>query len=457
MDSSRVVTSTLAAFLLLALCLPLLAAESVAKHSLKSRHQIGEQTRVQVSLQVGGDLKLVNDGKATSLPMSVVARLKYDELLRGLDKQGQPSRSVRYYDDAQAVIKVDKGGQRPALEADHRLIMADKSPQTSPLLYCPSSALSREELDLIDVPGGSLLVDELLPNEPVAFGDSWKLDDQVLANLLCLDAVSWSEVTSTLGEIKDGKAEIAAAGSLNGAVGGIATEIELKAKYRFDLVHHRVTFLAMLIKEKRAVGHVGPGLDTVAKLLMSITPIRASKFLTREVIAKLPEEPAPEASELGYSAVSGQFRFQYDRRWFLTSDDEKLTILRLLDRGELVAQCNITLLPGTKKSPTTLAEFQKDVQASLGKSFGQFVHATQSNSQSGYLVYRVVARGEVSQLPIEWIYYLIQELNGRRVTLAFTYEQQLAERFANADRALVRQLRITKLPTPTASKPVTQQ
>lgn len=456
MVSSRVVTTALPAFLLLVLPLPLLAADSATKHSLKSRHQVGEQSRVQVALQVGGDLKLVSDGEATDLPMSVIANLKYDERIRALDQQGRPSRSVRYYDDARAVIKVDTGGQRPALDASHRLILVDRPSQSAPLLYCPTSALSREELDLIDVPGGSLLLDELLPDEPVAFGESWKLDDQALAKLLCLDAVSWSEVTSTLGELKDGKAEIAAAGTLNGAIGGVATEIELKAKYRFDLVHRQVTFLALLIKEKRAVGHVGPGLDTVAKLIMSITPIKSSKYLSRQVVAKLPDRSA-DASELAYSAVSGQFRFQYDRRWYLTSDDAKLTILRLLDRGELVAQCNISLLPGTKKSPTTLAEFQKDVQTSLGKSFGQFTHASQSNNDAGYLVYRVVARGEVSQLPIEWIYYLIQEPMGRRVTLAFTYEQPLAERFANADRPLVRQLRITEPPTPTAAKPVTQQ
>ena len=42
-----------------------------------------------------------------------------------------------------------------------------------------------------------------------------------------------------LGQITDGVAEIAAAGTVNGAVGGVATEIELKAKYRFDISSRR--------------------------------------------------------------------------------------------------------------------------------------------------------------------------------------------------------------------------
>ncbi len=457
MDSSRPIRAMIPLLFVLAAPLPLLAANSDIKHTLKARHRQGELTRVEVALQVGGDLKLINNGKATLLPMSVIANLKYDEQIRALDERGRPCRSVRYYDDVRAVIKVDTGGQQPTLDASRRLIVVDKPTQGAPLLYCSTAPLSREELDLIDVPGSSLLLDELLPDEPVAFGESWKLDDQTLARLLCLDAVSWSDVTSTLGQIKDGVVQIAAAGSLDGAVGGIATQIELKAKYRFDLVHRRVTFLALLIKEKRAIGHVGPGLDTVAKLIVSIRPIKSSQTLRPDVVAKVPDAPPPESGQLGYSAASGQFEFQYDRRWFLTAADAKLTVLRLMDRGQLVAQCNISLLPGTKKSPTTLAEFQKDVQTSLGKAFGQFTHASQSASEAGNSVYRVVVRGQVSELPIEWIYYLIQDPKGRRLTLAFTYEQELAQRFAQADRPLVRQLRITEPPVPTAAKPVAQQ
>jgi hypothetical protein len=457
MDFRRTVRRASLAFLLFAAPGLVLAAETGTKHSLKSRHQVGETTRVEFALQVGGDLKFVTEGKTKDIPMSVIANLRYDEQWLSLDRVGHPNRSLRYYDDTRAVIKVDQGGQKPTLDPSHRLIAVDKPADAPPILYCPTAPLTREELDLIETPGTSLLVDELLPADPVAFGDTWKLADDTLAGLLCLDAVSWSEVTSVLGEIKDGVAEIAAAGTVNGAVGGIATEIELKAKYRFDLARHRVVFLAMLVKEKRAVGHVGPGLDTVAKLIVTMKPIEASQYLTPQVVARASAKIAPELTQLSHAAMSGEYQFRYDRRWQLTSDDKKLTVLRLLDRGELVAQCNISLLPGDKKTPVTLAEFQRDVQTSLGKSFAQFTSAGESTSDSGDTVLRVVARGTVSELPIEWIYYLIQQPGGKRVTLAFTYEQDLGERFAQADRQLVRQLRFTDPPAPTAAKPVEQR
>jgi hypothetical protein len=124
----------------------------------------------------------------------------------------------------------------------------------------------------------------------------------------------------------------------------------------------------------------------------------------------------------------------------------------LIDRGELVAQCNISALPSATKTMPTLAGFQQDVQQSLGKNFGQFLSAAEQKSEAGYVIYRLVARGTVSDLPVQWIYYLVVDRSGQRVSLAFTFEQQLAERFGQADRALVAQLRLTTPPAPTTAR-----
>ena len=280
----------------------------------------------------------------------------------------------------------------------HRLIAVDKSGTAAPMLYCPREPLGREELDLIDVPGNSLLLDRMLPAEPVAQGESWKISDQALAELLGLEAVSWTDVESMLGEITEGVAIISAGGSLSGAVGGVSTDIEMKAKYKFDLARRRITYFALLIKEKRAVGHIGPGLDTVAKLIMVINPLASSRHLSPELVEKFGAEKAGSRPALRYTAVSGQFRLDYDRRWYLTAEDPKLAIMRLLDRGELVAQCNVSALPSASKAPPTLAEFQHDIEQSLGKNFGQFVQASQDTTKSGYSVLRVVARGVVAQI-----------------------------------------------------------
>ncbi len=451
MDSSRSVCRfVLSALGVFAVASHLLAADG-EKHSLVSERQAGSLTRVDIALQVGGDLKLVTEGKPRNLPMSVVANVKYDEHLLTVDAENQPRRAIRYYDDARAVIKVEQGGEKPAISEARRLVVAEKPVKAAAVLFCPTGGLSREELDLIDVPANSLVIDRLLPGKSVALGESWKQTDQTLADLLGLEAVSWSDVQSLLNHVADGLAEITTSGSVSGAIGGVSTEIEIKAKYRFDLTAKRITYLAMLIKEKRAVGLIGPGLDTTAKLIVKINDLKESERLTPEVLRKA-RELTPEVSQLIYTSRGGHFRFLYDRRWFLTSDDSKLAVFRLLDRGELVAQCNISAVPADSSQGVNLAEFQKDVQSSLGKNFGQFINASQSTSDAGYKILRVVVHGNVSKLPIEWVYYLIADDHGQRVSMAFTLEESLVDRFAQADRALVNAVQLPLAGKPTAAK-----
>lgn len=456
MDSRRTVALFSLLLLLIGAANPAgAAAQTGEKHLLSAQHRAGELARVQIALQVGGDLKLVDSqGKASDLPMSVVANLAYDEATLAVAPDGKPSRSARYYDDVRAVIKIAKGGEKPTLDISRRLIMAARKPDEAAQLYCPTSPLKREELDLIDVPGSSLVFDDVLPAEPVAKGESWKVTDKTLAALLSLDAVSWCDASGILGDITaEGVGDIAVGGTINAAVAGIGTEIELKIKIKFDTKARQIRQFAMLVKENRAVGHIGPGLDTVAKVIVNVSPIPHSQHLTAAVLEKLPAEAPAEVLALGHEPRGGQYRMQYDRRWFVTEDEPKLTVLRLVDRGELVAQCNISPLPKLEK-PIPLAEYQRDVERSLGKSFGKFVSAGQTINEAGYAVFRVVVHGEVGGLPIEWIYYLVQDRSGRRVSLAFTLEQSLSERFAETDRELVATIALTDPPTPTAAKPV---
>ncbi len=450
MDSPR---AALRLFVFLAASLAtarLTLAEPAEQYLLKVEHAPRELTQVEISLSVGGDLRLAAEGRHKNLPMSVVAAIKYDECLLEGGALHEPSRSARYYHEASAAIKVDKGGEKPALSDEKRLILVDL-PAKGPALIFAEALLTRQELDLIDVPGNTLAFDRLLPGDAVKVGDSWKLPDAAMAVMLGLDAVSSSEVKCTLGAVDGGQADIGAVGSVSGAVGGVATEIEIKARYKFDLSQKRVTQLAMLIKEKRSIGHIGPGLDTVAKLVVRISPISGSESLESRLGEAKIARPSPEAGQLTYTSPAG-FGFTYDRRWFLTTEDPKLAVFRLLDRGELIAQCNVSAIAGSKTQQPTLAAFQRDVQTSLGKNFGQFSGASQYTGPLGYSVLKVTVRGTVSKLPIDWIYYLVSDDQGHRVTLAFTLEESLADRFADADRELVGGIRLNQ-PALTARRP----
>ena len=85
---------------------------------------------------------------------------------------------------------------------------------------------------------------------------------------------------------------------------------------------------------------------------------------------KSPQEYLPLALE----SAAGQFTVQCDRRWHQMNDDPKLLGLRFVDRGDLVAQCNVAVVDKAEPGKhIDLSKFQQEIQQKLGDNFGQFV------------------------------------------------------------------------------------
>jgi len=417
------------------------------KHRLESSRKPGDAAAVRVELEVGGELKVVADGKVKPLKMNVAAKLAYEEKLLGTSAENPArARYARHYDLADAKIKIEAGEVSPQLRDERRLIVVDAAADQT-LLFSPQGPLTREELDLLDVPGNSVWLEDLLPAKPVAIGDQWRHSDQLVASLLGLDAVSQSDVTSELKMIDAENARCELAGQVHGAVGGVATEITLKAKYRFNLKQRRVAWAGLLIKEKRSVGHVATGLDVVAKMQISISPGANPKHLTANLLRRISLDSPAQPITLECQSPTGKFAFQHGRGWHVMNDAGEVLTLRFVDRGELVAQCNVSAPPDIEpgKQPT-LAAFQKEIQNGLDKNFGQFVQASESVNSVGHVIYRVVAEGKVSDLPIQWRYYLVTDDQGRQAVFAFTLESELAAQLGDADQELIASLEFADRP-----------
>jgi hypothetical protein len=431
---------------------PTLAAET---YELVSQPTAGQTVRVEVQLDVGGDLTLAEDAKVRTLKMSVSGKLAYDEKLLLADRSLR--RSVRYYDQAAAVIKIDEGGVEPRLAKERRMVVAETAGGRV-TLFSPAGPLTRPELDLIDVPANSLILDSLLPSRAVGIGDRWQLADDMVAGLLGLDAVSQSNVECELKEVAGPRAKLELAGRVLGAVGGVGTEIEVKGKYRYDFEMRRVTGLGLLVKERRSIGHVTTGLDVVAKLQLALGPAGDNKHLTDAKLARQDLSPRPDSLLLRCESPTKKFTILHSRDWHLMTDSGELLALRLVDRGELVAQCNVSVLPDVRPGHIpSLAKFQQDLRRSLDKSFDNFVEASESTNSAGYRVMRVVVEGQISDLPLHWHYYLVTDEAGHAAVLAFTVENELVPRLAEADGELVASLRFTSAPDETvpitASRP----
>jgi hypothetical protein len=406
-------------------------------YALQSARHRGDLDRVQVLLEVGGELKFKPGvQKAEPVKMTVAARLAYHEkLIQRASRQDRVTRAIRYYEDATAELKIGDKEFRPALRQQRRLVAVSVD-RGGPVLFSPAGSLMREEVDLIDVPGCSALVDQLLPDRAVAPGDRWKHEDQLMAGLLGLEEVRQNSAQTVLDSVVDGIARMQLSGHVEGVVDGAATQIELKGKYHFDTQTKRIIWFGLLIKENREPGDVASGLDVVARLQMQIATLEQSEQLTEAKLQGLSLEPTPQRTQLIHRSADPAWHMTHDRSWYLTADDPVLVIFQLLDQGQRIAQCNIS--PRARGKGVTLEQFQDQIRSSLDKHFGQFVEAGESINPSQCHVLRVVVRGEVSDLPIQWYYYLVSNDQGRQVVFTFTVANESISRFDAADQKLVR-------------------
>ncbi len=431
---SRVAAALLASGLLV---LNARCGEASQQYLLRAEPEVNQVRTVKAVLEVRGTLKLNADGKqVTSLPLKVRGDLLYRERILELGDQAV-RRDARYYETARASIQVGEGNRENLLRENRRLVVAQSAPEETHL-FSPHGPLTRDELELIDVHGNSLLLDQLLPDREVASGETWNHADELVAGLFGLDVVHTNETKSTLRKVDDGVAVIDMQGTVRGAVAGVSSDMELKAVYNFNLAERRVSWFAASIQESRAVGHAQPGFDVTARLRLVSAAGKPDTGLSETALAPLNLNADDSSLLLEFTSNAGGFHFLHDRQWRLMVDRHDVSIMRRIDRGDLIAQCNISSLSNLKAGQQLeLGALQADVERALGDNFGEFVEANQTTTASGVRVLRTVAAGAVSELPIQWTYYHFSDSTGRQLSLVFTMDVQHAERFANNDAVIV--------------------
>ena len=423
---------------ILAGLLILASAEVTADEStvtLKARNQQGELTKVQAVVELSGELKLNPDGKKlTKLPLKGTGDLVYEERLVAIGNADQPRTDVRHYQAAEARFVVGDSPLTTKLSDDRRLIgVSTRKSQST--VYSPLGPLSKDELELIDIQGSSTLFHRLLPEKDVEPGEKWTLSDETVAMLLRWDVVTENKLECTFKRVEEGVAQCEISGTASGSTSGISSDVDVNAKYNFDLSQKRVSWLAMSLHEIRAVGHAEPGFDVTARIRVVVQPLESSVELADDVVSSLPLDGEEAATYLTHVAADGALQMILPRSWKVMVDRHDVTILRFIDRGEMIAQCNLSKL--TDAAPDkllTMESFQSDIQRSLDKNFGEFVDARQFKTERGLRALRVVASGVASDLPIQWIYYHVTDDAGHQAAIVFTLDAKLVERFGGEDQ-----------------------
>jgi hypothetical protein len=423
-------------------------------------------SRVTVELRVAGDLfaTAAPDSEPVRQPIALAASFDFSE--RAAAAAG-PRGVARRYRTATATI--DSAGRqtrrRLASDAAELLVALEG---TTPIPYLATGFLAREEVELLEVPFDPLLADGLRPAEVVALADSWTIDADLAAGLLAIDAIESGSLQATLEDVAAGAARIKLSGTIVGGVDGVPTRLEVKgiatapatapepaAGWRID---GRVTDLEVTIAERREAGWVSPGLEVEATVVMhrSAADDRATadseSTADHSALAERPvDRPQGEGrpGAVWHRHPGGRYAIVLDARWRVVEDGPEGLVMRLVDRGALLAQCSILALPRTKAdSPPSEETVRADVRRSLAGQFGRFVDSEAVSRDGGTRVVRVVADGSADERPFRWIHHVLTGPAGHGVAVTVMLEPALADRFAAADRQLAAGLLI--LPDPPA-------
>jgi hypothetical protein len=231
-----------------------------------------------------------------------------------------------------------------------------------------------------------------------------------------------------------------------GATAGSSGKVDLHGWYLFDLKAKLLTHAEIEQSEERTVGPISPGLKVSAKTVVARAASSDSESLTQEAVSAVPLDPPVALTRLQFHAP-WNIELTHDRDWHIFQQNPQIAVLRLIDQGSLIAQCNLTPIraaaPGQHVS---VNQFQDDIRTSLGPRFKSIEKSEQIPTEDGRFLYRVAVAGEANKSPITWIYYLCAAPNGSQTSSVFAVDSSLTKRLGDRDLEMMKSLKFTDSP-----------
>ena len=396
------------------------------------------------------------NGKTSEHPLQAVAAFRYRE--RRLPPGGRDAeslRALREFELATMQTRVANHDTGIDLPANLRLVVA-RGQRSGMQCYAPGAVMTRESADLLELPGDPLILTALLPQTPVEIGAEWKPSDwasQMLASIEAIDAVN---VNCRLAAADAQVATIEFSGAVTGQKFGANTEIGITGSLSFDRGRSFIKGATIQYTIKSSIGTINPGIDATVDVTIERTAATSAGRLTDAVADAIPLEPAPADLLLQFPAAPWGVQFRHDRQWHifqaLLEGTPRVVILRLMEQGSLICQCNISPIGAAAPGKhTPLQQFEADIQQALGDKFKRVAARDTLTTDDGRTILRVQAEGELVvkadqtgvSIPTNWIYYICADRSGKQVSLVFVIEPAYLELLAGRDLELVRSLTFT--------------
>jgi hypothetical protein len=437
-EGSRQMGAIRAALLMLAITTTPEGPEPVL---LREVSRAGDSSRATVEMKAEGSFKpasLPGSPETKPLALKVETRVEFVERVDAIDAQGQPRRSIRQVEGAAATINGEVRPSTSALRADYTTLVAERR-EAAVAIVAAGGPLTRSELELVQGPGDPLALASLLPTRPVAIGDKWVVGDLAARNLSGYDALASNALEATLDALDADSARVKLLGTIRGAALGGEGSMACDGSFSFDRKANRVNRLTLRRAETRRPGPIEAGLDVKSVLTVVREPAPLVKPLDDEAFLAKFVESSKGADLLLFNAPDGKYSMLHDREWHLYWDDDRQVILKRLDRGEMVAQCNLSVGPNAGKGRhQDLEQFRADLKKALGKRFLRFVGDGEvEGAPAGSFRYRMSIQGKQGDSEVLWHYYLIAGPEGDQLIATFTLALGQQAQFADQDLRLI--------------------
>jgi hypothetical protein len=376
--------------------------------------------------------------------LKVQTRTEFAERIMALDAEGRAVRAARWVIQASAALNGEIRTRATAIRPEVALLIAERRDE-SVVVFSPTGPLTRSELEVVEAVGDPLALTGLLPDRPVVRGDHWRVGSDAVRGLSGYDALAVSALDASVESLDATAAVVRLKGEIRGAALGGAGTITCEGTFRFDRIAGQIARLDLTRHETRKPGPVEEGLDITSTLTVERKAIATPTELADAVIAPLPRDHDPERELLILMAPDGKYSLKHDRNWHIYWDDSRVTVLKRLDHGEVVAQCNLNVGPkvpaGKHQHPE---QFRDDVRRALGARFDRFVGVGEVDGDpAGGFRYKVAVQGRQGDVGILWDYYLIAGPGGDQLLATFTHAVAQDSAFGDQDMHLVASFRWT--------------
>jgi hypothetical protein len=412
--------------------------------SLAESVRAGDCFHVRLDMTLKGQMHIQKDGTSVDLPLEALGGHTFDERVLGIGTGGQPEKTARKYAAAGVAIKVAAERSERSLRPERSLLVAHKVKDQA-TVYCPAGGLRRAELELTSEHFDTLALPGVLPGKEVKVGDTWKLSNAVAQGLCNFEGLSEQSLTGKLESVTDAVAVFSVSGGATGIDDGALVKLTVEATGRFDLATRRVVALEWKQKDERQQGPVSPASTVETTTKVERKAIEQPEALSDVALVSVPDKDPPAAMlNLECADAKGRFELMHPREWQTVSQTPEHLVLRLVDRGDFIAQATITpWKPAEKGKHLSAEEFKQAMNDTPGWEPERELQAAEVPAEGdGRWVYRVSVQGQLDGVAVVQNFYLVAGPGGEQVVVAVTMTPKQADKLGARDLTLIASLEL---------------